>query len=99
MCGDADAVKIAELILASESSAHSFSEAFSTYYANHVGNRFMYIVEDLGCTEYLPAIKEAVKNVMVESGDLIVLYFGKNPTEEVIDACCYAFSNYIYREL
>lgn len=99
MCGDADAVKIAELILASKSSAHSFSEAFSTYYANYVGNRFMYIVEDLGCTEYLPAIKEAVKNVMVERGDLIVLYFGKNPTEEVIDACCNAFSNYIYREL
>lgn len=99
MCGDADAVKIAELILESESSTHAFSEAFSNYYANHVGNRFMYIVEELECTEYLPAIKEAVKNVMVESGDLIVLYFGKNPAEEVIDACCNAFSNYIYREL
>lgn len=99
MCGDADAVKIAELILASESSTHSFSEAFNDYYANYVKNRFMYIVEDLGCKEYLPAIKEKVKNVMVENGDLIVLYFGKNPTEEVIDACCNAFSNYIYCEL
>lgn len=36
---------------------------------------------------------------MEENNSLIVMYLGKNPSEEVVEACCNAFANYVYREL
>lgn len=99
MCGDADAIKIAQLITESSSSSHSFSESLREYYANYVSNRFTYILEDIGCSEYLQSIKDAVKEIMENDSDLILLYFGKNPSAEVVEACCNAFANYVYFEL
>ncbi len=58
MCADADAIKIAELISASSSTTHSFSEALSNYYSNYMGDRFTYLLDDIGCKANLTDIKE-----------------------------------------
>lgn len=99
LCGDADAIKIAQIITKSSSSAHSFSESLREYYANFVSNRFTYLLEDIGCSEYLQSIKDAVKEIMENDSDLILMYFGKNPSSEVVESCCNSFANYVYFEL
>lgn len=98
MCGDADAIGIAQLIGKSTSSTHSFSESLINYYNNYVSNRFEYIIEDLKCSDYLSAIKDAVKATMNQS-TLLLQLLGDNPTDDVINACCNSFANYIYFEL
>ena len=61
-------------------------------------NRFEYIIEDLKCSDYLSAIKDAVKATMNQS-TLLLQLLGDNPTDDVINACCNSFANYIYFEL
>lgn len=58
LCADADVIKVAELIKASTSTTHSFSEALRNYYNNYVDDRFYYFFDDIGCKANLTDIRE-----------------------------------------
>ncbi len=110
MCSDADAIKIAELILASSSTEHSFSEALRDYYTNYVQNRFEYFLDDIGCNSTLTSIKENLENNMDVTLATVALLFASEdsgysatlngiPSSDAFNEACAAFANYIYCEL
>lgn len=86
MCADADAIKIAELISQSTSRTHSFSEALRDYYNNYVDDRFLYLLDDIGCKANLTDInKKLMSNTEIVVAE-VAFYIGKqviNPPEEI----------------
>lgn len=110
ICSDADAIKIAELILESSSRTHSFSAALRDYYTNFVQNRFEYFLDDIGCNLTLTSIKENLYNNLNVILTTTALLFASEdsgysatlnsiPSSEAYDKACDAFANYIYCEL
>ena len=104
MCQDADAIKIATLINASNSTINRLSDALNTYYTSYVQNRYSYYVDEIECLPNLTALKEKIHDKMNGVAES-VLIFGLlaakagSPSAEVNVACCNAFANYIYSEL
>lgn len=80
MCADADAFKIAELISASTSTTHSFSEALRNYYNNYAGDRFLYLIDDIGCKANLTSIKEKLINNISAFAAEVVWMIGNQET-------------------
>ena len=64
MCDDADAIKIASIINASNSTTNTLSNAISTYYSTYVQNRYSNFVDDIDCLSNLTALKEKIFNLM-----------------------------------
>ena len=103
LCDDADAIKIASMIKASNSTSNLLSNALSTYYTTYVQNRYSYFVDDIDCLPNLTALKEKILNLMngaVEHLPFVgLLELAGYPTDEVKVACCNTFAHYIYKEL
>lgn len=107
---DADAIKIAELVLKSSSTTHSFSEALSEYYGNYSNNRFHYLVDDIDCLENLTSLKQGINDMVdVVLAAAVLAYAADFPdfaellkdlqSSKAREAGCNAFANYIYCEL
>ena len=107
---DADAIKIAELVLKSSSTTHSFSEALSEYYGNYTNNRFHYLVDDIDCLENLTSLKQGINDMVdVVLAAAVLAYAADFPdfaellkdlqSSKAREAGCNAFANYIYCEL
>lgn len=104
MCSDADAIKIAGLVITSTETEHALSVALQTYYTTYAGSRYKYYVEDLECPENLTALKEAIHSKMTGKLETapkagLLASKGNNPSDVVITACCNSFAKYIYSEL
>jgi hypothetical protein len=100
MCADADAIEIATLINASNSTTNPLSDAINTYYTTYVQNRYSYFVDDIDCLPNLTSLKEKIHDKMNGVAEQVLLAMkGGNPSAEVNVACCNAFANYIYSEL
>ena len=104
MCIDADAIKIAAMVRGSTSAL--FSEVLNTYYTTNslLKNRYSYYVDDIGCKPNLTALKERIYAKMTgllekDTGIGLLHLKGKDPSKEVIVACCNAFAKYTYSEL
>lgn len=110
ICSDADAIKIAELVSASSSRTHSFSEALRSYYNNYACNRFSYLVDDIGSLANLTSLKQKINDRLGVVLMAAVSVYAKDlpdyeaalrdlPSIEAYVAGCNAFANYIYCEL
>ena len=97
-CSDADAIKIAELINESVSSTHSFSESLGTYYSQYYQDRGRYIIDDLGCADYLGTLKTTLNSWMTTFGSPLFVALAGIPSSDVIAACINSFANYVYFE-
>ncbi|MDE6924721.1 MAG: hypothetical protein K2P59_05595 [Acetatifactor sp.] len=88
MCADADAIKIAELISASTSRTHSFSEALRNYYDNYAGDRFRYLIDDIGCKANITDIEDKLINGLDVISAEVAWTIGqmiKNPPSSIED--------------
>lgn len=101
LCSDADAIKLSEIIAASTSATHSFSESLRDYYLNYAQKRCSYFLGDIGCLSNLTAIKDGlsakVDTLLADIG--LKLFLAKWPSAEAVHACYNSFANYIYEEL
>lgn len=88
MCADADAIKIAELIAESSSTTHSFSEALYDYYCNYAENRFLYLLDDIGCKANLTDINTKLTSQLGIVVAEVAFYLGtqmQNPPTDIAD--------------
>ena len=104
ICSDADAIKIADLISKSKSTAHSFSESLRAYYeSTYVEGRFTYYLDELGCLPNLTSLRNAithqVQHVWQKVPETALGEPKRPPSAEAELACCRAFANYIYTTL
>ncbi len=100
ICCDADAIMIADLIKNSNSMYHAFSDSISTYYTQHVQDRYFYYLGDLASLNNLDEIKNKLIEKMHGAAEVAILLplKGNNPSDLAYLYACYAFANYIYKE-
>lgn len=67
ICSDADAIKVAQLVLESSSTTHSFSEALNNYFCNYVDKRFYYLLADIGCLDALDDAGRVVNLTLIKA--------------------------------
>lgn len=97
MCSDADAIQIAKL-LENTTSNHPISEAFSKYFLNDAELRISNYLMDLDNVSLdLSNLKNTILNKMsgVLENEILVPVLGEPFNEDVKDACCEAFAQYI----
>lgn len=113
ICSDADAIKVAKLVLESSSTTHPFSETLRDYFNNYVGNRYYYLLDDIGCGPNLTSIKAHLESSLrVITAAVALLYADEKdqfpgitetlesiPSLKSYIAGCSAFANYLYCEL
>lgn len=99
-CCDFDAYAIQKKIRSytDETDYHRFSKALSWYYTAEYAKRFEQIFDEIGCSKTLGGLKAAVYDKMtgVDEKVGLLLLKGDNPSDEVIQACCSSFANYVY---
>lgn len=115
-CSDFDAYRIAQILQEvyknsmeeTTSNFHLLSDTLQSFYTSHANlytERFRWILEELGCSNTVGALKTAVKDKMntkyvIGNKDISVLTLkGGNPSQEVVDMCCDSFANYICKML
>ena len=114
-CCDFDAYKIAYELRrrfinepAENWNTHLLSDTiqwYYTYYTNLYHHRFLWVVEELGCSAQINEIKNTVKQFMyIEIADFgiigpinVLRLKGNSPNENVVEICCSSFANYIYK--
>jgi peptidoglycan hydrolase-like protein with peptidoglycan-binding domain len=102
MCTDADAMKIAQLVKnASIESIHAFSDTIATYYSGLHKNRFSYYLEDIDSNFILGNLKNRIWTKMNNffSKSVLIRALAGDISDEIKRACCYAFANYLHKEL
>lgn len=102
ICSDADAIKIAELIYKSTSTAHAFSESLMAYYESYADMRFTYYLQELKCMPNLTSLKNSIRakmsNIITLIPEIVFNQF-QLPSDDAIRAGCVSFSNYLYSAL
>lgn len=100
ICSDADAIKISELINNS-SSETPISDAIYNYYQTElVNNRFSYYMDDIEADRkargtFYNRIMYMMEQERFFDVNVIALKGGNAP-QDIVEACCLAFANYIF---
>lgn len=100
ICSDADAIKISELISNSESES-PVSDAITNYYESElVDYRFYNYMDDIEADRKARGTFYNRIMYMMEQerylGTNVITHKGDNPSQDIIEACCLAFANYIF---
>lgn len=117
LCSDFDAYKIAQILEEVYKNSteetfnfHLLSDTLQSFYTSHPNlytERFHWILEELGCSNNVGALKSAVKDKMNTKvlgignfGLVSVMDLkGGSPSSEVVEMCCDSFANYICKML
>lgn len=117
LCSDFDAYKIAQLLTEKAANGteetvnfHLLSSTLQQFYTEHTklySERFNWISEELGCSNTVGSLSQAINDKMhtkvVGIGNLgfvtVMDLKGDSPSSDVIDVCCDSFANYICKML
>lgn len=94
ICCDLDAIGIIGL-LSNEYAPHEFSRAIRLYYETYLHSRYYHIFYELDCEQNRLSLTNALIKRMSDN-KILLTRKGNSPSEEIIEAACKSYANYIF---